>query len=155
MNKIEQQMDKFSSLDFDKIFKDSVLETKDVLLRIIRDQMLSGKASDGSELGRYAWLEYAEFKRQFTHGGSAPFGIYDLSLTGEFHGSMYIGFDLNSNILIDATDDKTSYLTGLVGRYHGGDGSQLVFGMMDESLSEYRATIYPVLMRKIREHLGY
>ena len=131
MDKIEQQIKKFNSLNFDLIFRESVIQTKDLLLVAVRDQMLSGKGSDGNILGEYAWIDYAEFKTTFTHGGNAPFGIYDFSLTGDFHDAMFISFDSAGNILVDSTNDKTNYLEELAG------GGQRVFGLMEEGLSKY------------------
>lgn len=154
MNKIERQIERFRSLDFDNIFKEAVVETKDFLLGHIKQRMLEGKASDGGELGTYALIEYAKFKDQFVADYLAPFGKYNLSLTGSFHDKMYIGFDLQSNIVISSSDHKTSYLIGLVDKNRG-NGAQMIFGMMDNDLSEYRKQIFPVIMRKIRAHLGY
>ena len=154
MNKLELQISRWKSLDIDQIFKESVIETKETLLGHIRQRVKEGKASDGGELGTYAVLDYAEFKAKFVADYLAPFGKYNLSLSGKFLDRLYIGFDLEGNILVSSEDSKNDYLTGLVDRNRG-NGGQMIFGMMDADMGSYREQIYPVIMRKIREHLGY
>jgi hypothetical protein len=147
MNKLEQQIERLRTLDLDKFFKESVEATKDSLLGYIRQMHLEGKASDGEPLGYYSWKEYADYKAQYFQ---APYGQYNLEDTGTFHNRMYIGFDLEGNIIVSSSDDKKK--VNLLVKWSGGANRVFTLG---EDLKEYATQVYPIFMNKIRKHLGY
>lgn len=153
MNKIEEQLAKFQSLDVTEIFKQSVVKKKESLIGHIKMQQLLGEASDGSILGVLKWKSYSDEKQIL--GTLAPYGQYDLHLHGNFQEGIVIDFDLEGNIIVDSFDSKTSYLERLVGDQHGKDGGQLIFGLNKENLEEFKNQIFPELMIGIRQNLGY
>jgi len=108
-------------------------------------QLLEGKATDGSILGRYRDPDYAAFKSRY--GGSiAPYGVYNFNLYGDFQDSMYVR-PLLTEIEIGSRDSKEAKLERL------GGGKNRVFGLPVGS--EYpQQTFKPVFVNKIKSYLG-
>jgi len=155
MNKIEQQISRFKKLDINELFKQSVIETKESLLGHVKTQNLFGVASDGGILGEYKWESYANLKSEHIASYHAPYGLYNLELEGDFHDDMVVSFNLYGDIEIDSTDNKTLKLELLVSKERGQDGGQLIFALTNENLIIYTKQLYPVLIKKIRNALGY
>jgi len=144
MNSLLDMANKLKSIDLNNIFDDSVMETKDSLLDENRNQLLSGKAIDGSILGRYT-PQYAKRKAK-TKSSNAPFGIYDFKLTGSFQDDMYLS-PKPDIIEVGSIDLKERWLE----KY--GNGANRVFGLPNGS--NYPEQIFkPVFSRRIKEYLN-
>jgi len=146
MTDLRDFANRLKGINLKYILNDSVMETKDSLLGENKMQLLFGEAVDGSDLGYYEDPEYAKFKANHTSQYHAPYGVYNFDLYGDFQDSMYIspaliGFDIGSK------NSKEKQLEKLA------DGSSRVFGLNKNS--DYPTEILkPVLLRRIRSHLG-
>lgn len=92
------------------------------MAQLNREQMSAGQDADGADLYYYRSDFYADWKLTLP-SYTAPGGIADFKVTGEFHRSMFARVEGDS-IVFDATDDKTDKLIGL---------SPNMFGLTDES----------------------
>jgi len=146
MNKIEQQIERLNSLDLNKVLDECISETEEELLSLVKSQLEIGIKGTGESLQDYAEQSYADFKKNIV-GSIAPYFTPDLKLTGSF----YAGFNLRTTLLgveIDSSDSKSSQLEAKYG--------SSIFNLTESNLDKYaKQIIYPILMDKIRKHLGY
>lgn len=144
MDNLQEMANKLKSINLNDIFDQTIIETKDSLLNENKDQLLSGKAIDGTILGRYS-PQYAKRKAK-VKSSNAPYGIYDFKLTGTFQDEMYL--EPKTDIIeVGSKDKKEPWLE----RY--ANGSNRVFGLPKDS--NYPQQIFnPVFSRRIKEYLN-
>lgn len=107
MSTISHLKGRFQLLDIQKISRESIEETKDVIVDLNLEQLHKGYRSDGTRLPNYKNSAYAEFKHQ--KNPLPGFGIPDLKLTGAFYQGWKIELS-GEKITITSTDEKTDKL---------------------------------------------
>lgn len=146
MDKIEQQITRFNTIDLNKLLDESIFQTQEQLLDLVRSQLEVGVKGTGEALDDYASQSYADFKKNVV-GSIAPYFTPDLKLTGSFYSEFFI----TTNQLVIDIDSKDYKANALEKKY-----GNSIFNLTKENLDKYaRDVIYPVLMPKIRKHLGY
>lgn len=105
-----------------RLMSASCIGAEDLMAQLNREQMSAGQDADGADLYYYRSDFYADWKLTLP-SYTAPGGVADFKVTGEFHRSMFARVEGDS-IVFDATDDKTDKLLGL---------SPNMFGLTDES----------------------
>ncbi len=146
MNKIEQQIKRIESLDINSLLDECINETEKQLLDLVKSQLESGRKGTGEALKDYESQSYADFKKNIV-GSIAPYFTPDLKLTGDFYDGFFQQPALNG-IEVYSKDWKASKLEKKYGNS--------IFNLTKENLEYYSTKIiYPILMQKIRKHLGY
>lgn len=123
---------------------EALVETKKDYIDLNIDQLLHGKKSDGSQIGRYSmsksWKWYAD--KKYDQNPLAGYGNKDLIDKKDFiegidivsHGKSFEEF---------SHDEKQNLLVGTYGPE--------IFGLQDQNLDKYRhENFYPSLMQKVR-----
>lgn len=104
---VRELNDKLQALDIDELTRQAVKMNEDKILDLNREQMETGKNTEGQTIGAYRSKSYANFKKAI--GSRAPFRVPDLKLTGEFHERMILEVDDNQ-YFIYSTDEKAGML---------------------------------------------
>lgn len=150
MASIQEMIDKLNKVKANNLLDDSVMATKDSLLGHNRLQLLFGKATDGSILGKYSSDEYSNFKAKYVASYHAPYGVYNFELRGGFQDAMYVR-PLLTSYEISSSDEKTEYLESLAGYGNRKLGGERTFGLSKEDLIEYAQTnVKPELQKRLR-----
>jgi hypothetical protein len=131
---------KYTKLDLDNIFQESVAETKSILIELLRSQIESGEYPDSSPIGIYSSLAYAKRKQKM--GSKAPFGIIDLKYTGRFLDKLVVK-KYPRNYLIRSTDKKNSMILRRFG--------PMLFELSNQNLDYYiNKFLLPTILKKIK-----
>lgn len=146
MNKTEQQLNRFNSLDFNAVLDTCINETEAKLFGLVQSQLLVGIKGNGEGLKDYAEQSYADFKKNIMNS-MAPYFTPDLRFTGSFYDEFYQQQTL-TGIEIDSKDWKASSLEKKYG--------SSIYQLTKENMEEYSQTvIFPILMEKLRKYLDY
>lgn len=98
MESLEKLLNNYINLDFDQVFNELILESKDFILQLQKDRLFTiGEDSKGLTLGQYAVSTKIKKQRQ-----GLPSGHITLFDTGEFYNSFTLqitadGFVLNAD----------------------------------------------------------
>lgn len=84
-----------------------MIQTKDQLLNVQRDQMIHGISSQGDGIGLYRSEEYAD--KKYEQSPLAGYGNVDLRLTGDFYNAMK-ATPVEEGLAIYSTDKKAKGL---------------------------------------------
>lgn len=84
-----------------------MVQTKDQLLTVQKDQMIHGISSDDAGIGQYRSEEYANQK--YDQSSLAGYGNVDLRLTGAFYNAMKTTAT-GEGLVIYSTDEKAQSL---------------------------------------------
>ena len=128
-------------MDVKQASYEAVVQTKEVITDLQKEQMYQGLNSEGKKIGRYRNNKYARAK--FDMNPLPGLGIPDLKLTGAF----YAGFktEVTPEIFItSSTDEKNADLTA---KYDP-------FGLDQESKTEYADKLKPVFTKNVRDKLN-
>lgn len=133
---------RFQAVSLDKQVQETVEETKDSIQLLQKDQLLRGLNSKGEKIGRYRSNKYARVKNEMNP--LPGLGIPDLKVTGSFHTK------ISTTVTPDTfkSDSSDSKAPNLKEKY-GND----IFGLTDESKSEYIQELKPVFVKKMKENL--
>ncbi len=131
---------KYTKLDLDDVFQESVAETKSILIKLLRSQIESGEYPDNSPIGIYSSLAYAKRKQKM--GSKAPVGVIDLKYTGKFLNRLVVK-KYPRNYLIRSTDKKNSIILHRFG--------PMLFELSDQNLDYYiNKFLLPTILKKIK-----
>ena len=148
---IEEFGERVRSLDINNIVDESINETKDFLLHLIRSQLLSGERKDGTPIGKYSTSElgkyYVELKfdKGLFRGNSFP--NYDLYFSGDYHKSLIVNIT-SSDIEIMSTDSKAELIETNTGNLNN------ALELNEKYLSLYREKLLPIILKKLHDSLG-
>lgn len=140
MSTINELRSRLTALNVKEVSYESVVETKELITEIQREQMFQGLNAEGKKIGRYRSNKYARAKNEMNP--LPGLGIPDLKLTGAF----YRGFETKVTPEIfstSSTDEKNDELTA---KYDP-------FGLDKDSKSEYTEKLRPVLVKNVKEKL--
>jgi len=149
MNKIEEQLGKFKSLDIWEIVKQVIYEEKDVLIDLVTEQLSKGETKNG-RTGEYTLYSgespYAEAK--------AALGTYDMSIFPYVNlykdGGFYDKMDAliqSEFIEIFSNDSKADQLES--------EFTSDIYVPNENRMEMLKNHILPIVNQKIRQHLGY
>jgi len=117
--------------------------TKDEIVALNRERMLSGKLSDGSAMPPYSKISVSVY--------GYPPGPWRLKNTGSFQEKIKV--NVNSvSFISTSTDDKTAMLIKKVND-KGLDG-EAIFGLDKEGKKEYVNDLRPVFVKQVRNKLS-
>lgn len=140
MTTVDDMIGRIRTLNVKEVSYESVVESKDEITDIQREQMYKGLNAEGKKIGRYRNAKYARVKNEMNP--LPGIGIPDLKLTGAF----YSGFTTDvtpESFSTFSTDEKNSEL---IVKYDP-------FGLDKESESEYADKLRPVLVKNVKEKL--
>lgn len=140
MTTVNDMISRLKTLDVKQVSYQSVVETKETITEIQKEQMYQGFNGEGKKIGRYRSLKYARAKNEMNP--LPGLGVPDLKLTGSF----YAGFKTEvtpETFSTSSTDEKNDELTA---KYDP-------FGLDKESKSDYAEKLRPVLVKNVREKL--
>ena len=124
----------------DTFVVDSMKETEQELLNLLRSQLSQGERGDG-QMPQYANEKYAQYKQRI--GSEAPFGVVDLKLSGDFQRKLRL-IITKTGARIRSYDKKRSEL---LNKY-----SKEIYELNSENISVYvKEIFFPVLMKKIKD----
>ena len=131
---------RMNALNVQEVSFNSVVETKEIITEIQREQMFQGLNGQGKKIGRYRNNKYARAKNEMNP--LPGLGIPDLKLTGAF----YAGFktDVTPETFSTSSIDKKN--AALTEKYDP-------FGLDKESKSEYAGKLRPVFVKNVKEKL--
>lgn len=116
-----------------EFIREAIIEKRDYIAELNRDQLWQGKKADGSEMP-----EYKPNSKQ----PNAP-GKIVLFDTGDFHEG--IEAQIEANILdVVGTDEKTSMLVNIYGE---------ILGLNEGSLKALKEEVKPIIEQKIARYL--
>jgi len=139
MARLGQLMNRFKTLDIDKLAREAVEETRKDLLDIQRDQLLHGEKKDGTKIGKYKSEKYAA--KKLAQNPLAGSGNVDLKLTGEYHEELFV--DVREQTLVIDSAASADKIENIIGKY----GDPL--GLNETSLNEYKPISNKALNKKI------
>lgn len=128
--------------NLESIYSESIDETKDELLDLLRSQLSHGESGDG-QLPAYASESYAKYKQKV--GSVAPNGITDLKLSGAFQNKLRL-IMTKRGARIRSYDKKASVLMSKYGKE--------IYSLNGENISIYiNRILFPVIINKIKNEL--
>jgi hypothetical protein len=140
MATVNAMIGRMKALDVKAVSFNSVVETKETITEIQKEQMYQGFNGSGKKIGRYRSYKYARAKNSMNP--LPGLGVPDLKLTGAF----YSGFKTEvtpETFKTTSTDPKNDELTA---KYDP-------FGLDKESKAEYAVKLKPVLVKNVKEKL--
>ena len=140
MATLKELRTKFNANNLLKIFNESIKETEEVAIDLLRSQLSAGESGDGGQMPSYSSKYYARYKQRI--GSEAPFGVVDLKLTGAFYSGFYLRRTAKG-FIIRSKDKKNNKI---LQRY----GSE-VLELNDENLTIYvNNYLIPSMLNKIK-----
>lgn len=127
MATIQDIRSRVEKIDFNDLIVKSIRKTTSSLVNLQQIQLLEGKRSDGSRIGRYRNKIYASYK----YGSFSPvagFGFVDLTLTRRFSNAIFARLQ-NDGIVFGSSDSKAAALEKKYGK--------TIFGLDDENAEIY------------------
>ncbi len=121
---IDKLIDRLGKIDLEQVIDNTLVETRKQYIAQQKQQMLSGKRSDGSMIGKYANKAYAARKSNPV----ASAGNVDLKDTGAFQAAIFLD-PRKSIFVVDSTDEKSEMLQKKYG--------ESICGLNDESNAVY------------------
>lgn len=141
MATVNDMIRRMKSLSVKDVSYKSVVDTKETVTDIQKEQMSHGLDAEGNKIApKYRRMRYALAK--FAVNPLAGLGVPDLRLTGAF----YAGFQTKvtpETFATISTDEKNDVL---IKKYDP-------FGLDPESKAEYAGKLKPVLVKNIKEKL--
>jgi hypothetical protein len=140
MATVNDMIKRMQSLNVKEVSYESVVETKETITEIQKDQMYHGLDGQGKKIRRYRSVKYARAKNEMNP--LPGLGTPDLKLTGAFY--RYFQTKVTPEAFsTSSTDEKNDALTA---KYDP-------FGLDKESKSEYAGKLRPVLVKNVKEKL--
>lgn len=118
-----------------KLLIQSLQENEEFIINLQKDQLLSGKKADGTDMP-----EYVKDSKQ----PSAP-GKWTFYESGDFYEGIDAIFE-KDGFMMDSTDDKTDLMIWMAG--------EEIFGLQKESLIKLVNKIKPIMIEKNRKLLS-
>ena len=135
---------RFKKMDIYRLGTAVLVDTKNEVLRLNKEQLLEGKNS----LGKNIEPKYAPntLKRKLKQGRS---GVVDLYDKGDYQAAMKLDIDSKTKHKIYSSNDKAKLIEAKYSR----NGS--LYGLNNESLVEYRGeTFMPQLRQRFKEYMN-
>ena len=131
-----------SSSSLDEIVVQSIKESEEELLDLLRSQLSIGEKGDG-QMPAYVSEKYAEYKQKI--GSKAPKGITDLKLTGAFQDKLRLIMTKTGG-RVRSYDKKKSDLQNKYGVE--------IFELNAENQSFYiRQVLFPIIIKRAKNVL--
>jgi hypothetical protein len=138
MASIKQMLNRFETLDTDKVIQETMQESADTLADLNAEQINTGLKADGTEMPDYS------FRSVFQYG--KPPGPIRLRDTGAWQAGLYAKVQ-GDKVVFESTDDKDKMLTD---RY--GDN---IKGLSEKYKAEaIREKVRPVFKNKMQQATG-
>ena len=148
---MDELLGRIGSIDINLLLDQSIEESKDFLLDLIRSQLLKGERSDGSPIGTYSSSKlskyYVEIKYDMGLFQGDSFPNYDLYFDGTLYRSIIATVN-GDNIEVTITDSKLSDVEENTGNLDN------ALELNEENLELYRQHLLPILQNKINGHIG-
>lgn len=119
----------------------SVEATKEIIVIRQQEQMLQGLNAKGEKIGRYRNNKYARYKNEINP--LPGLGVPDLKLKGGFFSGMQTNVTLET-FTTDSVDEKSPQLKAKYGD---------IFGLTDNSKTEYIQQLRPVFVERMKQKL--
>lgn len=136
---ITEMANKWKALDFDQIVRDSIEQTKEVIVTLNQKNLRYGFKVDGSRIGTYVSAPYA--RKKYQQSALAGGGQVDLYLTGDWSYGITVNVGLKTFTTF-SIDSKDSTLTTRYGKE--------IEGLPAKYQSQYIDILFPVIFGKIK-----
>jgi hypothetical protein len=138
------QIKKAFRFSMTEVVENALLDTKEELVDVQRQQMVHGERSDGKRIGKYKNKAYASMKNFMN---SKPgLGFKDLRLTGSFHKMMFVDIRENGRVIFSSLDEKLPQIIEREG--------ELIFGINKKFRVPYsHDTLGPAIIKRINDLL--
>lgn len=140
-----------TNLDPNNLVSDSIFETKDLIIKELRDQLYRGDIANEQKQTVHFWYSektrigylYAQKKRQMNPSAD---GKVDLKDTGSFYAGMVLKKENDTSFVIDSTDSKFDTLINKYGNN--------ITGLTLDTQEVANKDILINIQKNIREKLG-
>lgn len=136
---ITEMANKWKALDFDQIVRDSIEQTKEVIVTLNQKNLRYGFKVDGSRIGTYVSAPYA--RKKYQQSALAGGGQVDLYLTGDWSYGITVNVGLKTFTTF-SIDSKDAILTTRYGKE--------IEGLPAKYQSQYIDVLFPVIFGKIK-----
>lgn len=146
--------ERIGSIRIMNVIDDSINETKEPLIELIRSQILEGHRKDGGIIAKYSEdsVGYVEDKYSLGLFPIDTFPSWNLNWQGDFLDKIQATVNLLF-IEIRSTDEKESKINNLL-RNKGEDNLDTVYELSPDKLEQYaKIHFLPVFLKKTREIL--
>lgn len=124
MGKLEELIRRLRAIDANSILDEAIMENRDDIVELNKEQLEMGLRSDGSSMPDYSRTSVNAFNKP-----AGPIQLYD---TGDFYDGFF-ATDKGQSIAISSTDEKT----GLLKRKYTSE----IFGLTQTSITELSKNI--------------
>lgn len=161
MDKIEQQIKRFSDLDIWDICLKILVKHKKLIAEFNKKQLFKGLTKNNEKItpnyfddpvfpfGRWkSGEQYAAFKKKIKQNpyySQKGYSTPDFYITGQLVHDMITAYIQGNELIVGPTGEAADF----------DDKYKDIYGVNEEGLNQLRELIYPEMMTQIRKQLGY